>query len=108
VKGVGSKLQDFKIWGFMVSNAKKQHTTTPEFRKVKGCGINTSGFQDSGFQGFKYQTTTHNNFQIMKGERVWDHHFGISGFGVSGFGKAREHHINVTSKYRMLKITLFS
>jgi hypothetical protein len=45
--------RDFGIRGFGVSNAKQQHTTTPEFRKVKGCGTNTSGFQDSGFQGFE-------------------------------------------------------
>jgi hypothetical protein len=41
--------------GFGVSNTKQQHTTTPEFRKVKGCGTNTSGFQDSGFRGLEKQ-----------------------------------------------------
>jgi hypothetical protein len=41
--------QHFKISGFGVSNAKQKHTTIPEFRKVKGCGTNTSGYRDSGF-----------------------------------------------------------
>jgi hypothetical protein len=45
---------------------------------------------------------------MMKGERMWDQCFGISGFGVSGFGKARELHINVTNKSRKPKFTLFS
>ena len=45
--------RDFWIRGFGVSNAKQQHTTTPNLRKVKGCGTNTSIFQDSGFQGFE-------------------------------------------------------
>jgi hypothetical protein len=82
---VGPTLRDFRIWGFGVSNAKQQHTTTPEFQKVKGCGTNTWRFRDLGFRGFKFQTTTYNNSQILKGERMWDQHFGIFvfwGFGV--------------------------
>jgi hypothetical protein len=54
-------------------------------------------FGDFGVWGFKCQTTTYNNSQILKGERVWDQHFGILGFRVSGFGKTRELRINVTS-----------
>jgi hypothetical protein len=80
---VGITLRDFIIQGFGVSNAKQQHTTTPKFQKVKGCGTNTSGFQDLGFRVFKYQTTIHNNSRILKSEMIWDQHFGISGFGVS-------------------------
>jgi hypothetical protein len=42
-------------------------------------------FEISGFRGFKYQTTMHNNSRISKSERMWDHHFGILGFGISRF-----------------------
>jgi hypothetical protein len=86
---VGETLWDFKIQGFGVSNAKQQHTTTPKFRKVKGCGTNTLGFRDSGFQGFKFQTTTYNNSRIPKGERMWDQHLGISGFRGFGVWKSK-------------------
>jgi hypothetical protein len=47
--------------GFPGFNTKPPYTTTPEFRKVKGCGTTISGFRVSRFRGFKYQTTIHNN-----------------------------------------------
>jgi hypothetical protein len=58
---------NFGIQGFGFSNTKRQYTTTSKFQKVKGSGTNTSGFRDSGFRGFKYQTTIHNNSRISKG-----------------------------------------
>jgi hypothetical protein len=77
---VGPALQDFRV-----SNTKPPYTTTPEFQKVKGCRTTTSGFRVSGFRGFKCQTTIHINSGIPKGERMWDHHFMISGFGFQDF-----------------------
>jgi hypothetical protein len=79
-------ISGFGVSGFQIPNNNTQQL--PEFRKVKGCGTNTSGFQDSGFRVFKYQTTIHNNSRIPKSERMWDQHFGISGFKVSGFQKS--------------------
>jgi hypothetical protein len=76
------------FWGSGFQKPKHQPQTIPEITKRKEHGTNISTtFQNSkGFFGdFKCQTTAHNNSRILKGERVWNQHFGISDFGVSGF-----------------------
>jgi hypothetical protein len=50
--------QDFRVRNF-VPVSKYQHKQT--FENAKNKGSNISGFQDSGFRGFKCQTTTYNN-----------------------------------------------
>jgi hypothetical protein len=81
-------LRDFGFWDFRVSNTKPKYTTTSEFQKVKVCGNTTSGFPVSGFRDFGVSNTKPQYMTIpefLKGERVWDKHFGISGFRISGF-----------------------
>ena len=88
--------RDFGVQNFASFGTQPQHEQTYEMRFrtnisqncEKQWGTNISGFRDSGFRVFKYQTTIHYKSWILKGERMWDHHFRISGFRVSGFQKS--------------------
>jgi hypothetical protein len=70
----------FIIWDFGVSNVEPQHTIVPEFRKVKGCGTNISGFRVFGVSKFKQQNTTIPEI-VKRNERGTN----ISGFQDLGF-----------------------
>jgi hypothetical protein len=73
--------QDFGVQGFMVFITK--HSTYNNSRIAKKKGTNISDF--GGFQGFQMPNNNTQQLPILKGERMWDQHFGISGFGVSRF-----------------------
>jgi hypothetical protein len=107
-KTVGPTLRGFGVQDFTISNAKHQHTTTPELRKCEwNVGPTLRGF--TGSNGFRvrnfgvYEHLTHKQNEIRNVElrneiRVW-----AQQFRVSVFGKAKELHIYVTSKSRMPK-----
>jgi hypothetical protein len=106
-KTVGPTLRGFRVQDFTISNAKHQHTTTPELRKCEwnvGPTLRGFGVRDFGVQNFGvYEHLTHKQNEIRNVElrneiRVW-----AQQFRVSVFGKAKELRIYVTSKSRMPK-----
>jgi hypothetical protein len=83
VKGHGTNTSGFWVSGFWGFKCQITEHNNPQSLKRKERGTNILGFWDSRFQDYKCRTTTHNSSRILKGERVWNQHFGISGFGVS-------------------------
>jgi hypothetical protein len=99
---VGPALQGFEVQDFAISNAKHQHTTTPELQKCEwNVGPTLRGFEVRNFGVNKHLTHKQNeirNVELRNEIRVW-----AQQFWVLVFGKAKELHIYVTSKSRMPK-----
>jgi hypothetical protein len=84
IKNVGPTLWGLAIQDFAISNAKHQHTTTPELHKSeRKVGPTLRGFSIRDFMNsnVKHQHIATPELQNVKGK--WDQHIRVSGFGIS-------------------------